>query len=472
MAGGTRGGAGTAGSATGPARKPLPPTFIGNTTTTIIIDFDDNDNNAVVEFAIAIYSEAEALIGYILQSTGATVTPIEAGCWATKATWTALIDATELSATTGYKFKVKARNELNDETALSAFSVLMMTEAVLAFSSYSNDYALLCSTAYTKASAVSISGRSREVDINYTLTRNISKIISNDIALNNADPATITSLTVDFEVEGFQAGRILEIKGSTDDDADDYTIATVSGGTITLIAGDTLAEESAGDNNITLESQSLSSVNVQYSKNWSPSLETGDWANCIEGTGGDGESDLTTSKSGVAHTFKWATCTDLGNSYNSSTIYIRVEPYDDATTKLGTQGADADSTSAATIDNRPLSVVLTEINEFTYDPDTTPVVLAEMASVVCGTALYFEIEVWAAGAIVYTITSAQVLTGWEYERVFDNGNWYTPTGSGVPADTYVGDGQRIKYTFQSGYALTAGVSYIFKMRQGEVVNVR
>ena len=468
MAGGARGGAGAAGGATGPARAPLLPTFVGNTTTTIVIDFDENDNNVVVEFAVAIYSEAGSLLGWIKQSDGSTVVAED---WSAKATWTSLISCIGLTELTGYKFKVKARNEVDVETALSAFSVLMMTEATLAYSPYSNDYTLECSEAFTKASAVSISGTSQEVDIKYTLKRNISKIISNDIALINANPDTITSATVNFETEGFQAGQTLEIKGSTADDADDYTIDTVSGGTITLDAGDTLIGESAGDNNITLESQSLSSVNMQFSKDWSPSLETGSWSNCTEGATGDGESDLTTSASGVVHAFSWKTCTDLGNSYHSSTIYVRVKPYDGATSGAGTHGADADSPSAATIDNRPLSVTLAEINGFAYDPDTTPVVIAEMASVVCGTALYFELEVWAGASLVYTILSSEVLTGWEYERVYNDGNWYAPTGSGVPADTYVGTNQRIKYTFQTSTILTAGTSYKFKMRQGEVVNV-
>ena len=93
-----------------------------------------------------------------------------------------------------------------------------------------------------------------------------------------------------------------------------------------------------------------------------------------------------------------------------------------------------------------------------------------MASIVCGSELYFEIEVWNGSTLVYTIQSEEILSGWEYEQTYDSGTWHSVTGSGV-AVAHVGASQRIRYTFQSAYALTAGITYKIKARQAEVVNV-
>lgn len=66
------------------------------------------------------------------------------------------------------------------------------------------------------------------------------------IAFVDSNPDTITDTGSQFVDQGFQAGNIIRISGSTSNDGT-YTIATVAAGTLTLVAGDSLTAEVAGD---------------------------------------------------------------------------------------------------------------------------------------------------------------------------------------------------------------------------------
>ena len=65
------------------------------------------------------------------------------------------------------------------------------------------------------------------------------------IAFVDSDPDTITDTGSGFLTAGFAAGDRIKVWGSTDNDGD-YTIASVTAGTITLIAADELTVEAAG----------------------------------------------------------------------------------------------------------------------------------------------------------------------------------------------------------------------------------
>lgn len=65
------------------------------------------------------------------------------------------------------------------------------------------------------------------------------------IAFNNLTPATITDSGSGFLSKMLKAGMRIEVSGSGSNDGK-YTIASVVAGTITLIAGDVLADEVAG----------------------------------------------------------------------------------------------------------------------------------------------------------------------------------------------------------------------------------
>lgn len=75
--------------------------------------------------------------------------------------------------------------------------------------------------------------------------------IATTISFADADPDTIDDSASGFLKAGFKAGDVITVSGSTSND-NTYTIATVTAGTITLIAADTLTTEVAGDT-VTIE---------------------------------------------------------------------------------------------------------------------------------------------------------------------------------------------------------------------------
>lgn len=74
------------------------------------------------------------------------------------------------------------------------------------------------------------------------------KMTAITIAFVDSDPDTITDSGNGFVTAGFKAGDIITVSGSTSNDGN-YTIDTggVAAGTLTLIGGDTLTAEGAGD---------------------------------------------------------------------------------------------------------------------------------------------------------------------------------------------------------------------------------
>lgn len=73
-------------------------------------------------------------------------------------------------------------------------------------------------------------------------------ITGTGFAFVDSDPDTITDTGSGFVTAGFLAGDTISVSG-TDDNDDEYTIAAggVAAGTLTLIGGDTLTAEGAGD---------------------------------------------------------------------------------------------------------------------------------------------------------------------------------------------------------------------------------
>ena len=81
----------------------------------------------------------------------------------------------------------------------------------------------------------------------YILGRDVTGISNQTtIAYNDANPDTITDSGNGFVNAGFVAGDVISVTGSTSNDGG-YTISTVVAGTITLVTGDALTTEAAGD---------------------------------------------------------------------------------------------------------------------------------------------------------------------------------------------------------------------------------
>jgi hypothetical protein len=205
---------------------------------------------------------------------------------------------------------------------------------------------------------------------------------------------------------------------------------------------------------LTNKSSTVSRIVAEYS----PDNST--WYTATKGAGGDAITALTTSPTGTSHAFQWASCTDMGNSY-AATTYFRITPYD-ASPSGGDAGTAASTTVA--LDNRPLAVTLADITTGDWDKDTTPVIIATMQSVVCGTALYFVCRVYNNSAVeVQTNSSAERTAGWEYET--DTDTWVSITHEGVAA-AYANGTNRIRYTVQT--ALTQGSTFSLKLQQAEL----
>jgi len=71
-------------------------------------------------------------------------------------------------------------------------------------------------------------------------------ITGTGIAFVDSDPDTITDSEDGFVTAGFEAGDKIKVTGSTSNNGD-YTVASVAAGTLTLVAGDSLSAEIAGD---------------------------------------------------------------------------------------------------------------------------------------------------------------------------------------------------------------------------------
>jgi hypothetical protein len=118
------------------------------------------------------------------------------------------------------------------------------------------------------------------------------------------------------------------------------------------------------------------------------------------------------------------------------------------------------------VDNRPLAVTLADITTGDWDKDTTPVIMAYMQSLVCGTAGYFLAHVYnSSGAEVFAYSSAERPTGWEYETATNT--WVTMTYAGV-ATAYMNGTKRVRYTLQN--ALTQGQTYTIRLQQAEAIS--
>lgn len=74
---------------------------------------------------------------------------------------------------------------------------------------------------------------------------NRSSTYTNKYAFVDSNPDTITDADSNFINDGFAAGQVITVSGSTSNDGT-YTIDTVDAGTITLIATDTLTAEGVG----------------------------------------------------------------------------------------------------------------------------------------------------------------------------------------------------------------------------------
>lgn len=402
-----------------------------------------------------------------------------------------------LTSPSKYRFRVKARNSWNTalETAYSDWSEIMVPRINLALSDASNNMSFECTTGKCKISGLTVTALGDsypgQYTIAYTLTRVNVPATKNNVKIyystngssytemtgtvntfgDNTSQFDITVATANysttytydgtgtsplFVTNGLVAGHMITINSSTFNAANNgsFRVLSVSETAITVENGSGVAET----NKVLSANDSMTSaVSI-----------------------GGAITSLTASAAGTANSNKWASCVILGNSYNS-TIYIKVVPYDTATS--GSAGTEAITTIA--VDNRPKSISIAEFSDFDWDSDTTPEVVADIASIVCGSYLYFVAYVTnntTGEEKMYS--SAERPAGWYYEADHagnpgsDVRHAETGWDTGWTACTYLGvdatlappavSGNRIRYIFQE--ALSQGTTYTIVLKQAEYVS--
>jgi hypothetical protein len=465
---------------TGDAQVPGTPTYVGSAVEQLSISFTTGTNGTAVTYLIYADIDDGSSTGYVQSDDGA----IEAGeSWATAATWGSIIAVTGLTGVHGYKFKVKARNEALAETAYSAFSVNMIPFLNLVYSPFSNAVSYECTTGKVKISGLSVTAVGDSTPgvftIAYTLTRiNTPATKANVKIAYGTNGIDYTNLTDTVKTFGDNTSRF-DITISSPVYSTTYTydgtgtaplfvtnglttgmMITINSSTFTAVNNGYFKVVAVGETYITVEnSAGVAEIDKVLSANDSVT-------SCI--SIGGAISGLTASAAGTANSNKWASCLIVGNSY-ANTIYIRVTPYDETT------GGNAGTAAATTIavDNRPVAVTLAEFDEFAWDSDTTPIFCADMASIKCGSYLYFVLHIYdSTGTEIQTKSSAELTDGWSYEQdhAGSPGTFTACTWLGVPAQ-YVPPnvtGNRIKYVLQT--VLTQGSTYTAKLQQAEIKN--
>ena len=101
------------------ANAPGTPVVSSPTSTSLTVDNAPNSNPAITTFAIAVDDDGDVSVFNVTKYVQADGTIGASAVWQTEATWGAQV-VTGLSASTLYRFKVKARNGDNDETLFSA----------------------------------------------------------------------------------------------------------------------------------------------------------------------------------------------------------------------------------------------------------------------------------------------------------------------------------------------------------------
>jgi len=460
------------------------PSFVGNATGQIYITFDTGSNSHLVEYAIYVRKDGVAY-GY-LQGDG-TIAGGED--WNTYDDWGGakiLVDDDVVVPTSYFEFKVKARSEENVETDFSAYSGKMVSGRELAYGPLSPGTSLTITKGNTKVSGLTLSGNYGTVSIGFTLTNKASETSSVAVKYMKSDDAY-----ADIEELYTIKSTNKVINFTSDQGTQDITIAegTHNSGNAMATALQTAMNASPDADTLTGSGTIVFSVAFD-SDTQKYTIDAGDghtikinfWATTTTGghlygfsasssqsqaitsdfSVGDCIRVLPASSSGSDSTIKWHTCNDLGKSYSGSDISIQVTPYD--------EGGDADTPAeitAQTINNRPTSITLAEIHGYTWDKDETPEFVATMGDIRCGNALFFIIYVYdSSGNLVESHSSANVITGWEYEQTYGDG--YDPVTVNGVSPEYTGSNQRIKYTFQNN--LTDGATYTFKIRQAEAFN--
>ena len=198
---------------TGAANVPTTPTYVGHIANQISFTFSENSNGSAVGYAVWFeeYDSALAIVdsGYLNSATGDDNGASES--WATYATWGTVVTAINLLDQYGYKFKVKARNEADVETAFSSLSAMMTSLINLSVSPQSNTVTYECTTGDCKISGLTViaigDASPGQFTIAYTLTRLHNVSTKNNVRIYYSTNGTDYTEIADAAITGAPGTR-------------------------------------------------------------------------------------------------------------------------------------------------------------------------------------------------------------------------------------------------------------------------
>ncbi len=200
------------------------------------------------------------------------------------------------------------------------------------------------------------------------------------------------------------------------------------------------------------EASDTSSIVVQFSENWDPTLETGDWYTATIGAGGDPITGLTSSSAGVSHTYSFDSYESCGKSEYETAVYLKITPKD----------AAADSGTASVIGpfgvkNLPAEMTWVNDDGYAWNKDTTPTWRAQIVSLRSGErgfpALHYYREEDGAG-LTQNANSYEAIVGWEYETSLYAGIDVAFVNSNPDTITKTGGTSFVTLGFEAGETLT------------------
>ncbi len=347
----------------GLANVPGVPAFVSNGTLTITFSVDELNNDPIVGYALFSIAD-DQYIDATGTPAGATGEGGGGEVWQDADTWDLTgVTVDTLTDFTLYTFKAKARNEALTETAFSGDSAAMNTLPLLDPGTTSDN------TAREK-------------------TGGNTKI----------DPATAIAWETNLSNNLANAG------------------------TPNVYYGDILFTYILQN-----EDSETSSIVVEFSENYNPVDQTGDWSAATEGAGGDGTTGLNTSAAGKSHDYSFDSFLSNGKSELDLSVFIRITPKDLA----GDSGTIVVS-GVFGVNNRPAKLSWTMKDERTYDKDPNPPIIAVLESLRAGTRAFPVIRYERqedGGGGAQEFASYKSIAGWKYQE--DGVNFIALTVVGI-----------------------------------------
>ncbi len=464
---------------------------------TITFDLDENGNGPKVEYAI-FNNELSKYVG-----TGGQVDEASE-VWQVADDWDgggqdARVTVSGLTEYTSYTFKVIARNEAGTPTAFGPSSASMNTLPLIDYDGQSDPELKRITSGNTriKENGISITGTDGTVTTYDVYVNGTSKAIPFQFKLENYDEtvsrvafrfsedAGVTWKTAHTFFDIYSGNKTIRFTsdqgGPVDIVLDEATYntgaavatnlqtklnanITLTGGVITFSV---TFDIPTGIYTIDSTANHWLSIDYYYS---SGAEVFGITDNVTEQkeiisdeSRGSAPNTMATSEDGTEHTVYWDSGRDAGKSEEKiDLVKLEVTPYD--VSPSGGNAAKIETTESFTVNNRPETVTVQNADGREFCKDTTPVFIWIMANLVLGSHAYWQILIEDKTGVVLNTSSAESVTGWEYEDTPDN--WNPVESAGVIGE-FIDGVKRARFTVQTPLDVDNDNDYTIIVRQGE-----